>query len=154
MCSTAHRKVESTSVLSWSKVKGRMPPLYPHLCFTPGFIWKTKKSGWQKFCNKDYTGLSHLQISRAYFDYFGFIRYFVLFCTFACCFVVLGVEAFVGSISLPVHRFSAATGDSTTTRTRCWQFYFSRSRPEICGKCILWIFVVPFQCFQDDYRIS
>lgn len=82
------------------------------------------------------------------------LRYFVLFCTFACCFVVLGVEAFVGSISLPVHRFSAATSDSTTTRTRCWQFYFSRSRPEICGKCILWIFVVPFQCFQDDYRIS
>ena len=46
-------------------------------------------------------------------------------------------EAVVGSVSLPVHRFSVATGDSTTTRTRCWQFYFSGSRPEMCGTCIL-----------------
>ena len=105
MCSTAHRKVASTSVLL------RSTPTYI-LLVLPWCTWKPKKSGWQNVLQQ-----------RLYMIY--------MFCIVACCFVVLGVEAFVGSISLPVHRFSTATGDSTTTRTRCWQFYFSRSRPGI-----------------------
>ena len=96
---------------------------YPHLystCFT--MVYLKAQEIWMTKC-------SATKIIQVYHTFILYMIY--MFCIVARCFVVLGVEAFVGSISLPVHRFSTATGDSTTTRTRCWQFYFSRSRPGI-----------------------
>lgn len=95
-----------------------MPPPYSRLCFSMSYL--KAQEIWMTIVLQQ----------RLY-------RFITVYRTSDTFVIQQPVEAVVGSVSLPVHRFSVATGDSTTTRTRCWQFYFSGSRPEMCGTCIL-----------------